>query len=169
MAACPTVLLVEEAGEILESHIMTALSDKIKHVILIGDHQYVQQYRAHHDCADRVDRQLRPKVNNYDLTVEKGEGFDLNRSLFERLVLMGYPHIQLIVQHRMRPKIATLIRHLTYPGLIDAPKTKNRASVRGLQNDLVLINHDQPETEVVAEERRDMSAKSSKQNQCAWQ
>ncbi len=40
MAARPTVLLVEEAGEILESHIMTALSDKIEQVILIGDHQY---------------------------------------------------------------------------------------------------------------------------------
>jgi hypothetical protein len=34
-----------------------------------------------------VHRQLRPKVNNYNLTIEKGDGFELNRSLFERLVL----------------------------------------------------------------------------------
>jgi hypothetical protein len=34
-----------------------------------------------------VHRQLCPKVNNYNLTVEKGDGFELNRSLFERLVL----------------------------------------------------------------------------------
>ncbi|KAJ8593169.1 hypothetical protein M405DRAFT_859144 [Rhizopogon salebrosus TDB-379] len=36
--------------------------------------------------------QLRPKVNNYNLTVEKGGGFELNRSLFERLVLKSFPH-----------------------------------------------------------------------------
>lgn len=37
----PDVLLVEEAGEILESHILTALSEKTKQMILIGDHKYV--------------------------------------------------------------------------------------------------------------------------------
>lgn len=117
------------------------------------------------NCADQVNRQLRPKVNNYDLTVEKGEGFDLNRSLFERLILKNYPHTQLKAQHRMRPEISALIRLLTYPDLIDAPKTKNRENVRGLQNNVILINHDQPENELAAEERRDMGAKSSKQNQ----
>jgi superfamily I DNA and/or RNA helicase len=147
---------------------MTALSDGIEQVILIGDHKY-----EHHcftvrfrDCAHRTDRQLRPKVNNYDLTVEKGYGFDLNRSLFERLVLKGYPHTQLKAQHRMRPEISALIRHLTYPDLIDAPKTKNRANVRGLENNVILINHDQPEDELMAAERRDMSGTSSKQNLC---
>ena len=161
---------MEEAGEILESHIMTALSDDIQQIILIGDHQYEEHlFVVHfHNCANHLNRQLRPKVNNYDLTVEKGDGFDLNRSLFERLVLKGYPHTRLKAQHRMRPEISTLIRHLTYPDLIDAPKTQNRANVRGLQNNLVLINHDQPETEVAADERRDMSAKSSKQNQYVW-
>ena len=160
---------MEEAGEILESHIMTALSDGIKQVILIGDHQYEHHHFivGFHDCADLVNRQLRPKVNNYDLTVEKGDGFDLNRSLFERLVLKGYPHTQLKAQHRMRPEISALIRHLTYPDLIDAPKTKNRANVRGLENNLILINHNQPESEVAGEERREMSSRSSKQNQYA--
>ena len=37
----PEVLLVEEAGEILESHIVTALSHNIEQMILIGDHKYV--------------------------------------------------------------------------------------------------------------------------------
>jgi len=122
-----------------------------------------------YNCIDHVNRQLRPKVNNYDLTVEKGDGFDLNRSLFERLVLKGYPHTRLKVQHRMRPEISALIRHLTYPDLIDAPETKTRKNVRGLENNLILINHDKPESEVAAEERRDMSAKSSKQNKCVWE
>ncbi|KAI6120180.1 P-loop containing nucleoside triphosphate hydrolase protein [Pisolithus croceorrhizus] len=83
-AASPDVLLVEEAGEILESHVITALSSTTSQMILIGDH-----------------KQLRPKVNNYTLTVEKGEGYDLNRSLFERLVLKGFPHVTLSSQHRM--------------------------------------------------------------------
>lgn len=38
-AASPNVLLVEEAGEILESHILTALSSEMNQIILIGDHK----------------------------------------------------------------------------------------------------------------------------------
>jgi hypothetical protein len=38
-AARPDVLLVEEAGEILESHIVTALAEEMKQLILIGDHK----------------------------------------------------------------------------------------------------------------------------------
>ena len=73
--AKPGIVLLEEAGEILESHVLTAMGPETKHLVLIGDHQ-----------------QLRPKINSYALSVEKGEGYDLNRSLFERLVLAGYPH-----------------------------------------------------------------------------
>lgn len=38
-AASPGVLLVEEAGEILESHVLTALAKETKQLILIGDHK----------------------------------------------------------------------------------------------------------------------------------
>lgn len=38
-SAKPGVLLVEEAGEILESHILTAAGDSIEQIILIGDHR----------------------------------------------------------------------------------------------------------------------------------
>lgn len=65
-------MIVEEAGEIFESHVLTSLSANIKHVILIGDH-----------------KQLRPKTECYELTVEAGKSFDLNRSLFERLIMEG--------------------------------------------------------------------------------
>lgn len=37
----PGILLVEEAGEILESHILTALRAETRQLILIGDHKYV--------------------------------------------------------------------------------------------------------------------------------
>lgn len=40
-AAAPDVVLVEEAGEILESHILTALGPEVKQLILIGDHKCV--------------------------------------------------------------------------------------------------------------------------------
>lgn len=37
----PDVLLVEEAGEILESHVLTALGPETSQMVLIGDHKYV--------------------------------------------------------------------------------------------------------------------------------
>jgi len=40
-AAAPDVVLVEEAGEILEAHILTALTPSLSQLILIGDHKYV--------------------------------------------------------------------------------------------------------------------------------
>ena len=40
-AAAPTVVLVEEAGEILESHVLTALGPDTDQLILIGDHKSV--------------------------------------------------------------------------------------------------------------------------------
>lgn len=165
--ASPDVLLVEEAGEILESHVITALGANAKQMILIGDHKYVltrtlcsQAHLTAH-CL----RQLRPKVNHYTLTVEKGEGYDLNRSLFERLVLKGYPHSTLVSQHRMRPEISALIRHLTYPDLTDASKTSGRPNVRGVRDTIVFIDHTRPEDDnKELADRRDMDSKSSKQN-----
>ena len=143
----PGVLLVEEAGEILESHILTALGPETKQLILIGDH-----------------KQLRPKVH-YDLSVEKGNGYDLNRSLFERLVLKGYPHQVLSQQHRMRPELSAIIRQLTYPDLVDASSTQGRPNLRGFQDNLIFMNHSEPEIELPeVPDWRDGAATSSKKN-----
>jgi hypothetical protein len=38
-AASPQILLVEEAGEILESHILTAMTPATQSLIMIGDHK----------------------------------------------------------------------------------------------------------------------------------
>lgn len=116
------------------------------------------------------DRQLRPKVSNYQLTVEKGEGFDLNRSLFERLVLQGYPHVTLSKQHRMRPEISALVRHLTYPDLVDNAKTRGRPNIMGVRDNVVFIHHSSPEDDhnefdqsgIKSEE---LGSRSSKRNQ----
>ena len=97
--------------------------------------------------------------------MEKGEGYDLNRSLFERLVLREYPHQTLSKQHRMRPEIADLVRQLTYPDLVDADKTKNRPNIRGLQDNVIFFTHAHPEdVNKRLTNSRDEGAKSSKQN-----
>ncbi|PNS16705.1 NFX1-type zinc finger-containing protein 1 [Sphaceloma murrayae] len=127
-SAAPDIVIVEEAGEILESHILTALGPSTKQMILIGDH-----------------KQLPPKAH-YDLSVEKGTGYDLNRSLFERLVLKGYPHETLSEQHRMRPEISALVRTLTYPDLVDAAGTKCRKAMRGFSDSVVFVDHRLSET-----------------------
>jgi len=46
----PRIVIVEEAAEVLEAHVVTTLSGHCQHLILIGDHQ-----------------QLRPSPNVYDL------------------------------------------------------------------------------------------------------
>ncbi|KAF2112085.1 P-loop containing nucleoside triphosphate hydrolase protein [Lophiotrema nucula] len=146
--ASPGVILVEEAGEILESHTLAAMSANTKQLVLIGDH-----------------KQLRPKVNNYELTIDKGDGYDLNRSLFERLVVAGVPHITLNLQHRMRPEISSLVRNMTYPELQDASKTQQRPALRGFQDPIIFVSHDKLELNAnrIAD-RRDEGAKSSKEN-----
>ena len=165
-AASPTVVLVEEAGEILESHVLTALGPKTDQLILIGDHKSASLFLfPRRECTNGYHRQLRPKVNNYALTFERGSGYNLNVSLFERLVMKGFPHETLQAQHRMRPEISALIRELTYPDLVDAPSTKHRPDIRGLRDNIVFINHDHPEDEDARlADRRDLGSKTSKRN-----
>jgi hypothetical protein len=124
------VVLVEEAGEVLESHILSSLSsatedsNPTKHLILIGDH-----------------KQLRPKVENYGLTTVSGRGYNLDCSLFERLILAGHPSVALEVQHRMRPTISALVRAQTYPNLQDHESVHRRPRVKGVSEDIVFIDH----------------------------
>ena len=61
----PRIVIVEEAAEVFESHIVASLSKNCEHLILIGDHI-----------------QLRPNPAVYKLAKD----FDFDVSLFERLV-----------------------------------------------------------------------------------
>lgn len=147
-AAKPDVLLVEEAGEILEAHILTALMPSMKRLVLIGDH-----------------KQLRPKTNNYDLKVEKGDGYNLNISLFERLVIQGMAHATLTRQHRAHPELSYNIRELTYPNLEDGTEVHKLENIKGLQDRLVFINHEMLEDdEPLHKDNEDFSLKTSKRN-----
>jgi AAA domain len=137
---------IKESG-ILGSHILAALGSRTKQLILLGDN-----------------RQLRPKVNNCRLSLEKGEGCDLNRSFFEKLVWEGFPHQILNEQHCMRPELSSLIRQLTYPALVDASKTLDRLDLRGFQDNVIFVNHTYPEEDIPQlAYQKDMSS-SSKQN-----
>ncbi|KAF3015010.1 hypothetical protein E8E14_008395 [Neopestalotiopsis sp. 37M] len=148
-AAEPDVVIVEEAGEIREAHILTALAPSVKQLILIGDH-----------------KQLRPKVDNYALTVEKGDGYNLNMSMFERMIHQGHEYTTLSKQHRMHPEISCLPRALTYPSLMDGSTTSKRPLIKGLQDRVIFIDHDQTETASSAlSDRRDPKASSSRQNE----
>jgi len=148
-SASSGVIIIEEAGEISESHILTAMTDCTKQLILIGDH-----------------KQLRPKISNYQLTVERGLGYDLNRSLFERLILAGFPHETLSKQHRMPPEISAIVKQLTYPELEDAPSTLNRPPMRGFQDRVIFFNHDYPEQleQNAVADRMDQGSETSKRN-----
>lgn len=147
-AANPDMVLIEEAGECLEANCLTALAPSVRQLVLIGDH-----------------KQLRPKINNYQLSVEAGSGYDLNRSLFERLILQGHPYSQLTQQHRMHPDISALARALTYPDLRDGPRTASRDKPLGIRGRVVFVNHEKPEENFAAlADRRDDGTTMSKQN-----
>ena len=121
----PKIVIVEEAAEVFESHIVTSLSPSVQQLILIGDH-----------------KQLKPKPNCYHL--EKTYGLAV--SLFERLAENGIPFTTLAVQHRMRPEIAELLLQANiYSHLENHDSVKDYKHVFGIGKDLFFINHNAPE------------------------
>uniref|UniRef100_A0A1I8A7B5 AAA family ATPase n=1 Tax=Steinernema glaseri TaxID=37863 RepID=A0A1I8A7B5_9BILA len=120
---CP-IVIVEEAAEVFEAHIVTALTVHCKHVILIGDH-----------------KQLRPTPEVYDL----GRQFHLDVSLFERLMKNNFPYVMLQYQHRMRPEISQAVMPLFYDNLRDDPSVRRYPPVAGMDKNFVFINHHSPE------------------------
>ena len=87
----PAVMIVEEAAEILEGHLVAVIPPSVQHLIMIGDH-----------------KQLRPVVHFCRL--RKDHNLDL--SMFERLFNCRVPHRQLGFQCRMRDEIVDLLREL---------------------------------------------------------
>ncbi|KAI1136369.1 AAA domain-containing protein [Hypoxylon sp. FL0543] len=132
------VLLCEEAAEILENHILTALLPSIEHAILIRDHL-----------------QLRPRALNYELSASnpRGQQYLIDVSLLERLVKparatdLKLPFDTLETQRRMHPSISSLVRETLYPTLQDAEKVRAYPEVVGMRKRLFWFNHDKPEAE----------------------
>lgn len=127
------VMLCEEAGEVLEAHILTALLPSVEQAILIGDHL-----------------QLRPQIQNYELqsTNPLGKKYSLDMSLFERLVQppcasdLKFPYSTLETQRRMHPSIAELVRSTLYPSLKDAEMVTNYPNVVGMKKRLFWLHHE---------------------------
>ena len=129
----PKVLLCEEAGEILEAHTLTAFLPTIEHAILIGDHE-----------------QLRPQIQNYELSLEnpRGEKYSLDKSTFERLITdpdSDLPYDTLQTQRRMDPSISDLVRNTLYPRLIDHESVLEYPEISGMRKRLYWLDHKQPE------------------------
>ncbi|KAL5531131.1 hypothetical protein ACEPAG_4007 [Sanghuangporus baumii] len=123
----PRVMIVEEAGQVLESHVLAGLIDSVQHLVLIGD-----------------PLQLRPTLNNYALSMDNPRGRELYRfdmSLMERLSTSAFPMSRLDVQRRMRPEISSLIRKKLYPGLEDHDYVRQYKSVRGMGRDVFFLSH----------------------------
>ncbi|XP_009891810.1 PREDICTED: LOW QUALITY PROTEIN: NFX1-type zinc finger-containing protein 1 [Charadrius vociferus] len=123
----PRIVIVEEAAEVLEAHTITTLSKACQHLILIGDHQ-----------------QLRPSANVYDLA----KNFNLEVSLFERLVKVDFPFVRLKYQHRMRPEIAQLLSPHIYQELENHPSVLKYENIKGVLSNLFFVEHDFPEQEI---------------------
>lgn len=96
----PRILLIEEAAETREANVVSALFPSIQQLILVGDHQ-----------------QLPPSC---DIARLGTEPFNLNVSLFERLVDNNMPYTMLNRQRRMAPELRYIVQKF-YPKLQDHP------------------------------------------------
>lgn len=123
----PCVVIVEEAAEVLEAHTITTLSEACQHLILIGDHQ-----------------QLRPSATVYELA----KNFNLEMSMFERLVNMKLPFVRLDYQHRMRPDIARLLTPHIYSELENHPSVFDYDNIKGLDTNLFFVEHNHLEEQI---------------------
>ena len=130
----PTIVIVEEAAEILESHLVAALPSSCRHLVMIRDHL-----------------QLRPPTANFELTRSHGFGV----SLFERLVETGVEHVRLSTQHRMAPAIAELVSPV-YPDLANHDSVHLRPPLPGLKRNLLFLRHNQPEDVVVGRSKSNL-------------
>ncbi|XP_037052517.1 NFX1-type zinc finger-containing protein 1-like isoform X2 [Bradysia coprophila] len=118
------IVIVEEAAEVLESHIITSLTEHCEHLILIGDHQ-----------------QLRPPTTVYKLAKD----YKLDISLFERLIKNNIKWQYLRAQHRMRPEICKLLVPTIYRDLENHSSVHFYPPVKGFLKNIFFINHSDPE------------------------
>lgn len=62
---------------------------------------------------------------------ELAKDYQMDVSLFERLIENGMDYYQLKEQHRMRPEISSLLKLYIYEQLIDHPDVKKYENVIG--------------------------------------
>ncbi|KKY15252.1 putative atp binding [Phaeomoniella chlamydospora] len=117
----PKIILIEEAAEALEAPVAVACVESLQQLILVGDHQQLQP-------STSVQQLGRPP-------------FNLQISLFERLVRNGIPYDTLLRQRRMDPEFRLLLTPI-YKKLEDHPSVVNRPFVPGCKFKLWMFSHD---------------------------
>lgn len=75
-------IFLDEAGQIPEAYVWTLLRNEVKRIVMAGDFHQLEA-----------------------IVSEKGEEFLHQRSMMERLIDIGVPHILLNIQRRMNPQI----------------------------------------------------------------
>ncbi|XP_052081592.1 NFX1-type zinc finger-containing protein 1-like [Mytilus californianus] len=116
----PSIVLLEEAAEIPEHHVVACLTSSCQQLIMIGDHQ-----------------QLRPSYNDY----QTARQHKINISLFERLIGGRFPFKQLEYQHRMRPTISKLLVPHIYRTLQDDNSVLKYENVKGIHSNMFFLSH----------------------------
>jgi helicase required for RNAi-mediated heterochromatin assembly 1 len=124
----PISLLIEEAAETREANIVSALYPSVQQLILVGDH-----------------KQLAP---NCDVQALGKAPFNLNVSLFQRMVNLNMPFVMLKQQRRMKPELRHILKPF-YPELVDHPSVEcinNRPDILGMGGrNCWLFDHKWPE------------------------
>ncbi|XP_059610820.1 NFX1-type zinc finger-containing protein 1-like [Phlebotomus argentipes] len=119
----PSVVIIEEAAEVPESHVITSLTQHTQQLVLIGDHMQL----------------------TYSLDIDMGRNCT-PKSLFERLVQHGANDICLNIQYRMHPDMADLLRNTIYHDYSDGENVKQYKAIRGISKNLYFISHENLET-----------------------
>ncbi|EAA29919.2 suppressor of ascus dominance 3 [Neurospora crassa] len=100
----PNTLLIEEAAETREGNITSALYPSLQQLVLVGDHA-----------------QMSPRC---DIRWLGQHPYNLNVSLFERLINLKMNHIMLNQQRRMRPELRRIVSPF-YNNLLDHPSVQS--------------------------------------------
>lgn len=126
----PRIVLVEEAAETMEAPVTAACLPTVEHLILVGDHQ-----------------QLRPHTQ---VKAFEGDPFNLNLSLFERLVLNEVSYDTLTRQRRMISEIRRLLHPIYGKTLKDHASVNdpnNRPPIAGMSGiNSYFFTHEWPES-----------------------
>jgi superfamily I DNA and/or RNA helicase len=120
-------MIVEEAGQVLEAHVLAALVPSIAQVIMIGDPLQLRPNLVNYSTFGRFHQINRRKISlsalvyylvhsysSIELSVDNprtGKIYRFDQSLMERLSTSGLHMSCLDVQRRMRPAISSLIRY----------------------------------------------------------
>ncbi|TRY69971.1 hypothetical protein TCAL_02335, partial [Tigriopus californicus] len=131
------IVVIEEAGQILESQVLAALPSSCTQLVMIGDHQ-----------------QLKPITTTYELTKK----YSMNVSMFERLINNKIPFVELQEQCRMRSEISNLVSNIFYSNVRDHRSCHTLPDVKGVSSNLLFFSHQERESE-------DPNAVTSKSNE----